>query len=598
MILPEVPYDGPRSPDKGGEDDMNSPLPTLDITPRVARGQGRNPRGSQISQLKRAVLYLRVSTPSQVNTDYNPEGISIPAQRDGVSLKAASLGADIVREFIEPGRTATSIDKRPVFQEMMAWVKEQKNIDYIIVYHFNRIFRNGIDAAITKKELGKCSTRVVSSILDMGESPESRMVEGILSYVDQYQSEASGADIRYKMGAKARNGGTLGRAPLGYLNKRDLTEGRNIGTVEIDAERAPFVRLAFELYATGDYSLEQLADELTYRGLRTRPGRHPASPVSTSKLQEMLRDRYYIGYVSYGGEEFRGRHEGLLNLELFDRVQDILDKRGGNGVRRRQHHHYLKGSLWCWQCHENGRESRMVLQQAKGRGGTYLYFFCTAKQQHACDSRYVETGALEAAIVDYYATVKIPDELARPIRSLIEETVADQEQASKLLHQQLTTELRRLDKQEENLLDLASDGAMASSKVRARLQVIGEKRNRIEMHLEEADERLATGAALAEAALKLLADPQELYRRCGPEQRRLLNQAIFDKFYILEDRVIEATFKPPFDELMEVKAAWSSAAFDQKRSTAVTGWAGSAGTLAGVLFAGGSNKGVMVEPDG
>ena len=31
--------------------------------------------------MKTAVLYLRVSTTSQVQTDYDPEGISIPAQR-------------------------------------------------------------------------------------------------------------------------------------------------------------------------------------------------------------------------------------------------------------------------------------------------------------------------------------------------------------------------------------------------------------------------------------------------------------------------------------------------------------------------------------
>jgi DNA invertase Pin-like site-specific DNA recombinase len=83
---------------------------------------------------KRAVLYLRVSTPNQVNTDYNPEGISIPAQRVAAEHKADSLNADIVEEFIEPGKTATSIDKRPKFQEMIAWVKTQKNIDYVIVY--------------------------------------------------------------------------------------------------------------------------------------------------------------------------------------------------------------------------------------------------------------------------------------------------------------------------------------------------------------------------------------------------------------------------------------------------------------------------------
>lgn len=51
---------------------------------------------------KRAVLYLRVSSPSQLKTDYNPEGISIPAQRDACKLKCSAIAADIVKEFVEP----------------------------------------------------------------------------------------------------------------------------------------------------------------------------------------------------------------------------------------------------------------------------------------------------------------------------------------------------------------------------------------------------------------------------------------------------------------------------------------------------------------
>src|SRR5436190_7619691 len=134
-------------------------------------------RKRAVGEAKRAVLYLRVSTPGQVNTDYNPEGISIPAQREAAKRKAESLDADIVREFVEPGRTATSIGKRPRFQEMVAWVKSQKDIDYVIVYHFNRVFRDAVDAGITKRDLKKVGTRIVSTILDMGESPESAMVE-------------------------------------------------------------------------------------------------------------------------------------------------------------------------------------------------------------------------------------------------------------------------------------------------------------------------------------------------------------------------------------------------------------------------------------
>jgi site-specific DNA recombinase len=50
----------------------------------------------------RAVLYLRVSTPSQVKTDYDPEGISIPAQREACQHKAAQMGVEVVDGACEP----------------------------------------------------------------------------------------------------------------------------------------------------------------------------------------------------------------------------------------------------------------------------------------------------------------------------------------------------------------------------------------------------------------------------------------------------------------------------------------------------------------
>ena len=57
-------------------------------------------------------------------------------------------------------------------------------------------------------------------------------------------SNADGADIRYKMGQKAKNGGALGQAKFSHLSVRDTIDGREIRTVATDPERAPFVQLA------------------------------------------------------------------------------------------------------------------------------------------------------------------------------------------------------------------------------------------------------------------------------------------------------------------------------------------------------------------
>jgi site-specific DNA recombinase len=98
----------------------------------------------------------------------------------------------------------------------------------------------------------------------------------------------------YKMGQKVKRGGSVGKAPIGYLNARENFEGREVRTVVPDPERAPLVRMAFELYATGSYGFHALVELLTNAGLRTKPTkRNPAGiPIFINKLGLMLRDRY------------------------------------------------------------------------------------------------------------------------------------------------------------------------------------------------------------------------------------------------------------------------------------------------------------------
>jgi site-specific DNA recombinase len=605
MTLSEELSDESETSGTGADGTMSSPQRTLETMPRVARGNRQVRQSEDPIATKRAVVYLRVSTPSQVMTDYNPEGISLPAQREACELKGAALGAEILREFVEPGRSATNIKNRPVFQEMMAWIKGQKNIDYIIVYQFNRIFRNSIDAVITKRDLTKYGTRVVPTIMDLGEGPESDMVEIIMHAVGEYQSKANGADIAYKMGAKARNGGTLGRARLGYTNARDLSEGRNIGIVKFDPERAPFMKVAFELYATGEYSMEALANELTTRGLRTRPGRYPAGSVSTSKLNQLLRDPYYIGFVTYKGEMYPGRHDPLISTELFDRVQEVLAVRGARGTRQRRHHHYLKGSLWCGRCHDEGHEARVIFQWSHGHGGKYLYFFCRRRQMHHCDAPYIEGDALEAAVLDFYGSLRLPTEVIEGVRGLMQGMLAEERAAAKLLHEQLGKELVRLDTQEENLVDLVADGNLPSTKVKKRLGLIQRQRDTVQRRMSGTEKELAAGAALVEDGLRLLDDPQALYRRMEPGQRQLLNQAIFEKLYVDISGVGEALLNPPFDELL---AAGSTAPqSEQVRSTSKArkrtpegdlGQYASARTVTSVFFGEGSSKALMVGTEG
>jgi hypothetical protein len=96
-------------------------------------------------------------------------------------------------------------------------------------------------------------------------------------------------------------------APLGYLN---------VGKGElkiIDPTKAPLVRKAFELYATAEFSLDQLVKEMHRRGLRSRKGRK----VGRNSMSLLLNRPYYVGEIEIKktGERFLGGHEPIVAPE-------------------------------------------------------------------------------------------------------------------------------------------------------------------------------------------------------------------------------------------------------------------------------------------
>ena len=107
----------------------------------------------------------------------------------------------------------------------------------------------------------------------------------------------------------------MGKVPLGYRNVRTTdSDGREIRTVMLDEERAPLMRLAFDLYSTGDWTIAALADQLPDRGLTTLgTPRVPSKPIDGAKLNKLLVNPYYKGLVKFQGAYHEGKHEPLID---------------------------------------------------------------------------------------------------------------------------------------------------------------------------------------------------------------------------------------------------------------------------------------------
>jgi len=202
---------------------------------------------------------------------------------------------------------------------------------------------------------------------------------------------------------------------------------------------------------------------------------------------------------------------------------------------------------------------------------------------------------IEDAIVGAYASLRFPSDLADTLRTRMAEAIKEEEECTRLLNEQLGTELARLERQEENLIDLAAGGGLDIEKIKRRIATVQRQKDAIRERLGDGRRRLEIGVELIEDALTLLSDPEGLYRRMSHEQRRLLNQAVFDKLYVYpQERIDKVALRPPFDELMYTReAARPLEASDlivvdpgkQRRSQA---------TLTGILLDRGSNKPVMV----
>jgi site-specific DNA recombinase len=524
----------------------------MTVQPQVAENQ----------LMKHAVSYLRVSTPRQMDTavDIDPDGNSIATQRQWAQGRAAGLTAHVDREFIEPGTSAQSIEKRPVFRELLRYVAEHPEIDYVIIYMRSRAFRNFGDAVLTKRQLAKLGVKLISAKEDFGEGYLADAMEAVTDIFNEMEVRRNGEDIKAKLRNKALNGGTVTRAKLGYLNIRAEQDGRLFNSIGLDPKRASLVLKAFELYATGEYSIDRLTVTMADLGLTTRPSaRWPREqPVSDSKLHSMLSDPYYAGWVTVDGQLLPGRHDAIISQALFDRAQVVLNARSARGQRDRVLSHYLKGILYCDRCHTTAkRTSRLIYTEATGNGGRYGYYVCRARQDGLCDLPHLPVSQVENAIAAHYSLLPVPDDFATAVRTELEATMADQQRLTRELHATLTKQLTKLEAREERLIDLAADGVLTRAKIHERSNAIHLERARIQAQLADTGDQLALGAQRLRESLDLVADPARLYRQAPDDTRRQLNQTFYQRFYLNDDNHVAVTndvLNPPFDEIQE--ASW------------------------------------------
>src|SRR5262249_12835268 len=371
-----------------------------------------------------------------------------------------------------------------------------------------------------------------------------KLMEGVLAAFAQFDNDVRSDRTRAGMRAALELGRWTFLAPIGYLNAL-----RSMGkSLMHDPQRGPLVRRAFEEYATGRYTKEQLLKRARTWGLTNRRGR----PLTSQAIGVLLRNQLYAGIVDVPEYGVRGKHgdfEPLISEGLFYRVQAILSGRIPTTTpRKRAHPDFpLRGFV---RCHSGGRG--LTGSWSKGRNEYYAYYHCRT----GCRAVNV-TKATEGVFADELAKLQPTRGYMRLLKesvlqiwkarkAAVREEIETAERAAKAIQDKLD----RLDEAFlfERSIDIETYDRHAE-KLREELTLA-----RIDRHSGQLEELDVEGIlAFAERVLPRAAD---LWVQASLEQRQRFQQLFFpDGIAFDGDRFVRTgATAPAFSYLREIKS--------------------------------------------
>ena len=386
------------------------------------------------SKQQEVILYARVSTEEQASDEH----YSIEAQLNEMKDYAKARGWVVKNEFVDGGVSGTRMD-RPQLDAAIAMV-EGNECDVLLVHELSRLSRSSIYETFDILEnLGKHGAGFASvkePDFDFAD-PSSRLFLTILAAMNQYYIDLLRMHTSKAKRERARQGlYNASFAPFGYHH----TGGPKDAPI-IDEENSKAVELAFENYAIGRYTYQEISEILDNEGYRTSRGRR----FSKDAIAQMMRNPFYMGKVVYRSnptsetEIFDGQHEAIVSEELWMRCKMVRDSHGSSSraVQTTFRVYLLSQLARCDVC------QRSLRSQGSDAG---TYYREMSYQRGYLDCPHQRLGT-RTDLVDPYvdaiiAGIELPDDWLAEIR----EQIGEDEELSSIRNkrQRLEAERKRL----------------------------------------------------------------------------------------------------------------------------------------------------------
>ncbi|HWB02936.1 MAG TPA: recombinase family protein [Verrucomicrobiales bacterium] len=311
-----------------------------------------------MSNIKKAVIYCRVSTKEQVE-----EGNSLITQERICRDYCQKNGYEVSVVFLEQGESAKTADRTELRKLLSHCANRKNDTSAVIIYKLDRLSRNTDDYSQIRLLLKRYGVEIRSTSEHFENTPVGRFMENTIANVAQFDNDIRTERSVGGMKEAMREGRYVWRAPVGYDNVR--CAGKT--TIQPNRKNGPLVRKAFEMVASRTHSIEDVRRALVREGLASRDGK----PVSRSYFPVMLTNEIYAGWIVKFGERHRGLFEPVISDDLFQKVQRVLK---GKGLRTHALHRTDNPDfpLRRFVVDSNGR--KLTGSWSRGRNQKYAYY--------------------------------------------------------------------------------------------------------------------------------------------------------------------------------------------------------------------------------
>ncbi|MBI2639759.1 MAG: recombinase family protein, partial [Candidatus Sungbacteria bacterium] len=342
----------------------------------------------------------------------------------------------------EPGRMK--------FAEMLSFL-EQGKAEGILSWNPDRLARNSIDGGqiIYLLDTGKIKDLKFPTHW-FENTPQGKFMLNIAFGQSKYYVDNLSENIKRGHRAKLRKGIWPSFAPLGYTNNHKTRD------VDMDLEKAPLVRKGFELYATGKYTLKQIARALKDLGLRSYKG----NVLAVSCVQRILKSTFYYGIFEFNGETYQGSHEPLISKKLFDTCQEVMKDRGHIKTRKAENTFPFRGLLTCGEC-----KCAITAETQKGHN----YYRCTKKRE-MCSQKYVREELLTEQVKSFLQKVSLSSQDTEKVLHELNKDEQKAKEDSKVLVGSLKNDLADIETKLDKLLSVYLDEVITSEEYAAQKQ--------------------------------------------------------------------------------------------------------------------------------